>query len=49
MILAFHVVVTNYCRNLSMSSIILDAATYYRNPTLKECEDDCRNPTLRKV
>ncbi len=26
--LAFHVVVTNYCGNLVMSSIIIDAATY---------------------
>jgi hypothetical protein len=26
--LAFHVVVANYCGNLVVSSIILDAATY---------------------
>jgi hypothetical protein len=26
--LAFHAMVTNYCGNLAVSSIILDAATY---------------------
>jgi hypothetical protein len=34
--LAFHAVVANYCGNLAVSSIILDAATYLETGPLTQ-------------